>query len=262
MHWAVQTNIFNERQYDSFLDALSRLDVPYSEHKVVPFIGELEPALDIPHKNVICIGSYSMRHIAKRMEWNPGVFDILDKDFLVQRDHWGSWLLNCSAIVDEFRSIKFPQSEMFVRPITDSKAFSGKIFRRDEFEEWQKGICEGDYANGISLRPDTLVQMCYPIEIYAEYRFWIVKNQVVTYSLYKRGDRVFYSPEVDDRFIDFVKERIAEWSPHETFVIDVADTEEGIKIVEPNTLNSAGFYAGDMQRLVFALHSAYDQGEQ
>lgn len=37
------------------------------------------------------------------------------------------------------------------------------------------------------------------------------------------------------------------------FVIDVCDTDRGPKTVEINTLNSAGFYAGDVKELVLAL---------
>lgn len=37
------------------------------------------------------------------------------------------------------------------------------------------------------------------------------------------------------------------------FVIDVCDTPDGLRIVEINTINCAGFYAGDIQRLVAAL---------
>lgn len=40
-------------------------------------------------------------------------------------------------------------------------------------------------------------------------------------------------------------------------MIDVCDTEEGMKIVELNTLNAAGFYAADVQKLVLALEEAF-----
>jgi hypothetical protein len=43
------------------------------------------------------------------------------------------------------------------------------------------------------------------------------------------------------------------WQPQRAFVLDVAETADGPKIVEINTLNSAGFYAADIQRIVLAL---------
>lgn len=45
--------------------------------------------------------------------------------------------------------------------------------------------------------------------------------------------------------------------PHEAFVIDVGDSEAGLKIVEINTLNSSAFYAADVQRLVLALEERF-----
>ncbi|MGV3619435.1 MAG: ATP-grasp domain-containing protein [Archangium sp.] len=40
---------------------------------------------------------------------------------------------------------------------------------------------------------------------------------------------------------------------HEAFVIDIAETPNGLRIVELNTFNSAGFCAADVQRLVIAV---------
>ncbi|MDQ1830369.1 ATP-grasp domain-containing protein [Massilia scottii] len=50
---------------------------------------------------------------------------------------------------------------------------------------------------------------------------------------------------------------IGEWSPHDAFVIDACDCANGMKIVEINTLNSSGFYAADVQRLMLALDLRY-----
>jgi hypothetical protein len=37
--------------------------------------------------------------------------------------------------------------------------------------------------------------------------------------------------------------------------MDIADTADGLKIVEVNNLNSAGWYRCDMQKLIMALES-------
>ncbi len=54
-----------------------------------------------------------------------------------------------------------------------------------------------------------------------------------------------------------MKARVAEWQPHEAFVVDVCELDEGLKVLELNTLNAAGFYAADVQRLVVALEDAF-----
>lgn len=65
------------------------------------------------------------------------------------------------------------------------------------------------------------------------------------------------SQAVDERVDAFVRERVREWTPHEAFVIDVCDTEAGLRIVELNTMNAAGFYAADVQKLVLVLEERF-----
>lgn len=260
MHWILQNNLFNEDAYQVLLDTLERMELPYSIHKVVPFVGELVPEPELTHDNVICMGSYSMRHAADKYGWEPGVFDLEPENFTVQLQHWGEHMLNADAQVCAFKDAVVEELA-FIRPIEDSKVFAGRVFDAKEFHDWQIKVCvlEEDYGN--SLTKDTLVQICSPKVIFAEYRFWIVKGKIITKSLYKRGDKVMYSSDVDERFDEYVKQRIAEWEPHEAFVIDVCDTPDGIKIVEINTLNSCGFYAADIQKLVDALEYAFHDEE-
>lgn len=253
MHWILQENLFKEKEWTNLVSSLERIGSPYSVHKVVPFVGELIPEPQLDTKNVICMGSYSMRHVAKKMNWVPGVYDLFEKTFVVQREHWGEHMLNFSSKVCEFKDIVF-EDIAFLRPINDSKTFAGKVFDWKEFSEWQDLICTKGVDYGCSLTPQDLIQVSEPHEIYAEYRYWVVNGEIVTRSLYKRGRTVFYSPDVDERFDLFVKDRIGEWLPDKAFVIDVCDTPDGIKIVEINTINSAGFYAADMMKLVSALN--------
>lgn len=58
---------------------------------------------------------------------------------------------------------------------------------------------------------------------------------------------------------------IAKWQPHDAFVLDVCSVPDdgdgwlGIKVVEINTLNSAGFYAANIPKLVMALEDAFSR---
>jgi ATP-grasp domain, R2K clade family 3 len=257
MHWVLQTGFHSEAGWSSLIAALERFGLPYSEHAVVPRIGELVPPPSLTHQNAICIGSYSMRHAAARYGWSPGVFDLIEHDFERQHAHWGAHMLNARSRVCALRDAAFEAPTMFVRPAADTKLFTGRVFERSEFERWRETICAPGADHGTSLRPETRVQLCAPMTIHAEYRFWVVAGRIATWSLYRRRGAVQYASDVDDRLHDFVAARIAEWMPHETFFIDVCDTPEGLRIVEINTLNSSAFYAADVQRLVLALHDAY-----
>jgi ATP-grasp domain-containing protein len=261
MHWVLQENLFKESEWENLVGTLERFKIPYSVHKVIPFIGELVPPVEPKHDKVICFGSYSMRHTAKANDWNPGVYDLFDVNFLVQYSHWGKDLLNHDALVVPFKNAEIFEPT-FIRPIDDSKYFAGRVFDPGEFNHWRHGVCEMGEDYGISLTGETMVQLCKPKTIYAEYRFWIVDGRVVTYSQYKRGSRVVYSPDVDQDVIYYASGfsctmtfQPLPWLP-KAYVLDVCETPDGFKIVEINTINSAGFYAGDIQKLVIALEHA------
>lgn len=260
MHWILQNNFMYERGWDRLVLTLERFNIPYSIHKVIPFIGELEPAFTEDRKDVICIGSYSMRHYARKMNFNPGVFDLFEQNFNVQMEHWGKFMLNADSKVQAFKDVKITEPS-FLRPIDDSKYFTGKVFDSKEFSEWQFKVVDLKEDDGTSLTGDTLVQVSKPKTIYQEVRFWIVDDEVITQSLYKRGNQVIYSREqVDDRFKAFAaalcsRMSVDYWCPAKAYVVDICETDEGLKIVELNTINSAGFYDGDVSRIVFALNS-------
>ncbi len=259
MHWILQNNIFNEDAYDTLIQCLGRLELPHSIHKVVPFVGELMPEPALATKNVICMGSYSMRHYAAKHGWTPGVYDLEPYDFNMQLQHWGARLLNYDSRVTTFKDARFNDDEdlLFIRPIQDSKVFAGKMFEHQEFTQWQRNVCVLELDYGDSLQPSTLIQLAQPKKIYAEYRCWVVGDEIVTMSMYKRGDRVIYvnmDGERDHAGRKFALDCLGQWRPAErALVIDVADTEHGWRIVEPNTINSCGFYAANIMKLVCAL---------
>lgn len=261
MHWVLQENLFDEQGFRDALDVFERFQIPYSLHKVIPFVGELLPDID-PDDNVICMGSYSMRHIAKKKGWYPGVFDLESVNFNEQMKHWGTHMLNADAVVSRFADAKIITGRAFLRPIEDSKVFAGKVFTDQELTEWQHSIITMGDDYGSSMNGGTLIQVCPIKEIYAEYRYWIVDRKIATKSMYKRGDTVHYSSDVDKRFDNFVYGLCCsysrDWQPHDAYVIDVCETPDGIKIVEINTLNSAGFYAANMIDLIVALEEKFN----
>jgi hypothetical protein len=104
VYWVVQSNLYGEEGFESLDAALERLGLPYSLHKVVPFVGTLEPDVDPPPGPVIVMGSYTLARVARERGWSPGAF--LDNlDFQVQREHWGELFLNHDAQVLRFADV-------------------------------------------------------------------------------------------------------------------------------------------------------------
>lgn len=267
MYWVLQHNLFHEKGMRDLIEFLERMEIPHSEHKIIPFIGEIVPDIDI-QGNVICMGSYSMRHLAKRKGWVPGVFDMDGITYEDCINKWGTDMLNYdSVIVPLYESVQTfdkvnEDGLVFMRPIADSKDFAGAVFEREPLKKLWDGIdALGDEADPAGLRRDTMVMISSPKNIAREYRFWIVDGRVVTGSQYKLGSRVIYSDEIDRDVYTFAVSRVARisvdhWNPLRAFVLDVALMRDGSKkVVELNTINAAGLYAANVGKLVEAIES-------
>lgn len=252
MHWLVQNSLRDENKFSSLIDNVVKMGQDYTMVDVIPFVGKLVNDVDIGHKNVMCFGSYSMRLIAKKNGWLPGIYDIDWFPYQSLIECLGKDVLNHDAVFGKFGSI-VPNSDMFFfRPTHDGKEFAGVLKSAGQLKEWQAKVGKlGE--NVLSLDVDTEV-MCSSIKgIYNEFRYFVVDGRVVTGSQYKLGKKVIYDKTdegIDNaqKFVDILNDTIKQ-----PYVIDLALTSEGYKVIELNTLNCAGFYASDMQKLVHAL---------
>ncbi len=71
--------------------------------------------------------------------------------------------------------------------------------------------------------------------------------------MYKHRDRVVYSDMIPEYVTKFAQDMADIWCPNRAFDLDVCETPEGMRIVEINSINSAGFYACDMGKFVNAI---------
>ena len=108
----------------------------------------------------------------------------------------------------------------------------------------------------LDVTMDTRLVISPPREIAQETRCWIVDRKLVTASVYRRYETVIYESNVDEDVRAFAQSIAKEaWQPHRAYVLDVARVGDQLKVVEVNTLNSAGFYAADVQKLVEAIEA-------
>ncbi len=270
MLWVIQHNLWKEEGFTSLTNALDRFGCPYEVVKVVPFTNRLIPVdydqdiehlEDIPEPTipseglVVVCGSVTLARIAKNRGWTPGSFLNENFDYPKWRANYGAHLLNFDSEVCRFDEVSFTSSEsLFVRPCKDTKAFCGQIFEKDEFEKWRDDVLVLSTGHS-TLRADTRVAVAPPKQICREFRFFVVDKVLVTQSQYKLGNRVVLDPAVEPDIIAFAQEMVDMWQPSRAFVLDIALTDKGFKIVEINNLNSAGFYACDVMKIVAAVES-------
>lgn len=252
MHWVVQENLYSEEGFASLLRALEVMGLPHSVHKVVPFVHTLEPEPTLAaDTKVIALGAYTMISIARARGWSPGTYELgVLAELPAQLPYWGERLLNADAWVGRLGDVKPLRQPSFVRPIRDSKVFSGKVL------DWD-GLCDlRDSLRAASAdRPelDDRVLVAPLKRIFAEYRTWVVGGKVVSASQYKLGSAVLYDANVPPGILAFAQECVDIGPPLRAYVLDVASTPDGLRIVETNTLNAAGWYKGNVGRIVAAL---------
>lgn len=252
LKWVVQDNLFNEDGYVRLMNALDRLDQDYTVVKVIPFAHELIPDIDFdPDDKVIVMGSDALIKAAERKGWSPGAYTGERFDHRAWVAAHGDEMLNYEAKVIPFGDVTPPDDgeAFFIRPAIDFKIFAGTVITPESFRSWQeKAVAYGD-----TLNADTEVVVSPVKTILQEYRYFIVNNRIAASSSYKLGDRVV-SSEGADRDVDwYVTGAINTWQPDFAYVIDIARTPDGLKIIEYNCINGSGFYAADCQQIVSHL---------
>ncbi len=259
MHWIIQNNIYNEEGFKYLIDTLETLRLPYSIHKCIPFLGTLDPEPEPIEDRVIVMGSYTLAREAIKRGWNPGVFLNDNFNTEIQSSHWGKLMMNADHQIHAFAQVPEQREPFFIRPVHDSKAFTGEVTDWPTFIEWRDKVLNLTPDDNPTVTYDTEVLISSVKEIYGEYRIWIVDGKAVAWSQYKVGRRKLknYIPDVDQRIRDFAEKCAAIWSPHRAYVLDVFETENGLFIGEVNNLNSAGFYAANMGKLIMSLEEAF-----
>jgi hypothetical protein len=276
MFWVVQSNLYKEHSFQELIRLLTVMEIPYTLVKPLPFtlklahpdadlsgqdIGAIEePYIDNNQPIMVC-GAYTMSKIAKDRGWTPGAFINENFEFDAWCKNWGKEnMLNGNAIVSTVGEVNVPDNwtKLFARPTEDTKSFAGKVFHRDDFRSWISSVRK---IEGFStLEPDTRIMIAPLQNIFCEYRLFVVDKKIVTGSLYKLRDQVIYNSLIDQSVLDYANKMIEMWQPDRAFVMDVAITSEGHKIVEINNINSSGFYASDLSKFIMAIEDmGYDK---
>jgi len=276
MFWVIQSNLYNEYGYAALLESVQRMEIPHVVVKPVPcsdklvcadfdshsFMGDIsnapDPEIDDSGLVMVC-GSLTLGRIAKNRGWKPGCFHNENFEFVKWATGFGfENILNRDSITCKFRDLdrrQFACKEFFIRPVEDSKSFSGTVMTWDEFESWRSGILALENDMWI-LDGDTIISVASTKIIYTETRFFVVDGKIVTYSEYKSGNRVHYSHDlVSENVIKFAEEMVERWQPDRAFVLDIAETPLGMKVIEINCFNSAGFYDCNVAKIVDAVET-------
>lgn len=253
VRWVVQGNLGQSSDVAKLLAFLAQLGIPHRTLQVIPF--DDTPPDEPAEGRVVFYGSTTlMKNVAREGRWTPGVFyDEARFAFGALRAGYGEALLNADSEVTTLAELTSraldPETLLFVRPVLDLKQFTGEVFSFAELATWRTRL---EHARG-DLTLATEVQIAAPKEVLAEWRTVVVEGRVVAASQYKLEGGAFISDEVPRPVWDFAGEMAARYQPAGVFVLDVAETPAGMRVVETNCFNSAGLYWCDVHAVVTAV---------
>ncbi len=256
LKWILQKNLIKQRTLVAIRNAFVDLGINFEEVLIVPFSKDL-PVFD-PAENQIFYGSMTLMMNAYHSEYRRGVFfDPYQFNFQNYLNKWPNHMLNSDATIqtlDHFvASLSKARTSWFIRPNSDDKSFVGSVMNLKEIQEFHHKVTalQDSDVNG-----STLVCTAPPKHIIREWRTFVVDGKVIDSCRYILNGKLNPSAEdVPKAIVNFVELRAAEYSPHPVFVMDVAETPDGLRIIECNCFNGTGFYDNNVHKIIEAVHS-------
>ena len=251
--WVVQYNLV-QKNTEWFAQAVQDSGATLIGVKVIPHSdGEMEFLEQPAHDNVVPYGSNALVKYAPK-NWRGNFFDddkLRPSEWIKHRDD----LLNQKFVLTTFgeaRNHMDDEQSWFVKPNDDLKTFAGEVTNRSAFITWSDKILGKGYA----FDGDLPVIVAPYKDIYSEYRFFIVDNEVVDGTRYKANGRV-RGVHLDDKdpMMEVAREFARRWLPFPVVSMDLAITSEGVKLIEFGAFNATGWYDNDLDKIVRAVNA-------
>lgn len=251
--WIIQSNFVREDQTRPLVEALNEYGIPFQDVCIIPFSDEFVTPLEHDKKDLIPYGSTSLMRIAAQRGWT-GLFFDPERFNVIQWNRWRNDMLNQDiAVMPAKLALKFfekmDESEWFIRPVHDLKAFNGSVSTAADISTWMRNV------DSVKFTWETPVVIAEPQVIDSEYRFFIVGREVVTGSSYRLKGLKLVQRVTDPEILEDAKQLARGWLPHETCVMDMAYVpgKKRPKVIEFNCLNASGFYYHDIRAFAHAV---------
>ena len=254
--WLLEKDFFWEGQLDNISPVLKKIDV---EYKLTNHRHELDFYSYFPKDDcVIAYGSIEfIQSVRNRTAWIPGVwFD--PQMFKCSRyyAYLGSYALNNQYIflpLEElrrqkdyiFRLLGNKDGEIFIRPDSSLKEFTGHVAHYDDFEQKLQRMSYG------KIEKHLLVMVSKVTSIQEEYRFIVANGKILDGCTYmvngEHDEREGYPQEAFDMAKAIADE---EWRPAPVYVVDICLSNGKYYLMEINAFNSSGNYRLNLEKIV------------
>lgn len=255
--WAIQTNEVSRLQAEAVANAVvlcggQAVEVEVTAARGISFLNGVK----LSTLDLIPYGSTEFVKLAMEQVWS-GVFrntqfsvpiwnknrsDMLNHDSVSMR------VSELQAYTESLAN----DSQLFVRPMIGKKLFPGLVGTVADLNQQFRSGQIGKYL----ISPETEIAVAKTKTILAETRWFVVDGEVIDGSTYRlRGQRTLIHDN-NENHLKQAQQMADIWLPHPTCVMDLAETDEGIRVVEFNTFNSSGFYHHDIPKIIKAVNQS------
>lgn len=257
MHWLLERRFFkdSDQSYTRLCENIVRHKVKHSFCTTIPFSDDgviLEEEISV-NEPLFCFGSNTLCKIMLKRGYKPAAFYSSNSSMPNLLKMYGKEMLNSDMIFAPIGKLKPKKEPFFLRPAQDTKAFTSGLWSKDELIKFQESLSKLKDGEFSTVNLDTLAVCSSEKMIYAEYRYFIINGKIISSSKYKSHDRVTILPNVDGYIDSYVEKIIGIYQPEIAFCLDIAETPNGLKVIEVNCINCSGLYALDTNKFIFAV---------
>jgi len=255
MYYIIQKNVFQDPRYDVIFEVLEELKLDYERVEFEPNSNEFEIQTD--RKDIFVYGSVKLAKVTAKLDWFPGSFYGNNHEFEKYSKGYGIHTINFGSYITKFSDeIDWSnKTDLFIKPSIDAKVFTGKVFNKSEWNDFVYNSLNDTQNQRINK--DTEIQISKPYSLIKEARVWIIGKKIITSSYYRFHGGIEFEENVANEGLLFAQNMAELYNVADAYVMDIALTYEGWKIMEINCINSAGFYNGNVMHIIIALEEYY-----
>lgn len=248
VHWIIQENQGDSTEVSRLVRAVeSEGHVAHLVHLTKSL--DIPPILDLPdNAPLVCHGPGFVTRAPLSARLKPGLFfDPETFRWQALFEAWGEAMLSrdgrVMALPDAQKCLR-NGATAFVRPDADSKLFEGAVYDSTSLAA---------VIGKEKISSETPVVVASPLNLEAEWRFFVVDREIVGCSEYKRWGHPSTDGAVPHKAIELAADVAHRWSPAEVFCLDVAAIADRVGVVEANCFNASRFYGSVIERVVRAV---------
>lgn len=236
---SVHTGFFDDRKLKSFAPVVARGSIQFDFSVSAALRQKNWPDLRWPFNNPWRLYSYQFLLMlgpdAKLL--NP---DAKNVDYGL----FGSGPITVKSLLDD-ETVTWP---IWIRSDSGSKDFTGGVFTKEEFAVAHE-FCKQNNLLNVNL------VIAKPKRIYEEHRLIFVGGEYISGSEYHPDGRKAVDGFMPGAVISFGKKWVEDFGHNwrGNLVLDVALTDDGLKVVEVNNVLTSGWYSSDIEAIVSAI---------